>query len=535
VTKRVVCAALLVAGLAAIGVGWALAARDGPVSEVGATGAVLTVGALLGLLAGAALLHRQPDQWRGPLLQLVALSTFVGFARIGVGPASSIFGGIWLATILLPGVLAVVHPNGIVERWARRTVWIAVLVTAALAPLIVLAANGRARVNSTWWETAHVRQAAPSARALFAAHTVVVVVAVAAVGVVLIRRALRSDRAARRVTNPVAIPALLWAAVTTASQLARLAGPRWALAAPRPQALSAPATILLLGLPLLSVAAIIGGMAWVELIEPRLQRATAGLTLGGDAIGEDVTTYLRRALVDPSVTIFFRRPGDTGWLDGRGASAAPAFDDTERAIAIVERDGVKLGAIEYDVALSSRPDAVELALAAAGLAIESAGLTAEAAARAEDSRRVAARLVTSADSARDQLEQRLTGGPLVELDAIDQALTAGDLGGAADRLQGVATAVRNISHGLYPTELTDGGLAAVLTHVAAVPAERFPPAVEITAFLATDGDPGARIAHEPSRLAITLSRPPSDPTLLDRVAALGGTIDGSTVTVPVAG
>jgi hypothetical protein len=535
VTKRVVCAVLLIAGLATIGAGWALAARDGPIADDGATGAALTVGALLGLLAGAALLRRQPDQWRGPLLQLVALSTFAGYARIKAGPASPSFGAVWLATILLPGVLALVHPNGIVERWARRTVAIAVPTTAALALLIVLAAHGRARANATWWETATVRQATPLARALFAVHTVVVLVAVGVFGVALVRRARRADRASRRVTNPVAIPALMWAGVTTVGQLARLAAPRWALAAPRPQALSAPATFLLLGLPFLSAAAIIAGVAWVELIEPRLQRATAGLTVGGDAIGEDVTTYLRRALADPSVTIFFRRPGDTGWLDGRGASAAPAFDDTERAITIVERDGVTLGAIEYDAALSSQPDAVELALAAAGLAIESAGLTAEAAARAEDTRRVAARLVTSSDSARDELEQLLTGGPLVELDGIDQALTAGDFGGAADRLQAVATAVRNISHGLYPTELTDGGLAAVLTHVAAVPAERFPPAVEITAFLAADGDPGARIAHEPSRLAITLSRPPTDPTLLDRVAALGGTIDGSTVTVPVAG
>jgi hypothetical protein len=248
-----------------------------------------------------------------------------------------------------------------------------------------------------------------------------------------------------------------------------------------------------------------------------------------------VNTYLRRALADPSVVIFFRRAGRSGWLDGRGTPAAPSFDDTERAITVVERDGVEVGAIEYDAALGSQPDAVELAVAAAALAIESAGLSAEAAAKTDDTRRVAARLVTSADSARDQLERRLTGGPLVELDAIDQALTAGDLGGAADRLQAVATAVRTISHGLYPTELTDGGLAAALTHVAAVPAERFPPAVEITAFLAAERDPGARITHEPGRLVVTLTRPPTDPTLLDRVAALGGTIDRSTVNLPMAG
>jgi hypothetical protein len=526
--------ALLVAGLATVGAVWVFAARHHPVADDGPTGGALTVGAVLGLLAGAALLGRRPDQWRGPLLQLVALTSFLGYAAVGVGPASSIFGGIWLATILLPGVLALSHPNGVVERWARRTVAIAIPISAALAPLIVLAAHGRARANSTWWETTTVRQAAPLSRVLFAAHTIVVVVAAGVISVVLILRARRSDRAARRVTNPVTIPALLWAGVTTAGQLARLASPRWALAAAGPMGFSAPATLLLFGLPLLSVAGIMSGVAWVELIEPRLQRATAGLTVGGDALGEDVTAYLRRALADPSVTIFFHPPGQIGWLDWRGATGAPAFDDDDRAITVVERDGVEVGAIEYDVALSSQTDAVELAVTAAGLTIESAGLAAVAAARAEDTRRVAARLVTSADSASDQLEQRLTGGPLVELDNIDKALTAGDLSGAADRLQKVATALRNISHGLYPAELTDGGLAAALTHVAAVPTERFPPAIEITAFLAAQGDAGACITHEPRRLAIRLTRPPTDPTLLDRVAALGGTIDRSTVTVPLA-
>jgi hypothetical protein len=535
VTRRIACVALVVAGLATIVAGWAFAAGDGPVGDVGASGAALTVGILLGLFAGAALLRRRPDQWSGPLLQLVTLTTCMASARAGVGPASPVVGGIWLATVLLPGALALVHPNGIVERWARRTVWIAVSLTVALAPLIVLAARGRAGANSTWWETITLRPAAASARALFAAHTAVVLVAVTAVSLVLIRRTRYSARATRRVTNPVVIPALLWAAVTAVGQLVRLAGPRWAMAASGPGGFRAPAAFLLLVLPLFSAAGIVGGVAWVELIEPRLQRATAGLTVGADTLGEDVTVYLQRALADPSVTIFFRRPGHPGWVDGRGGAAAPAFDDGERAVTVVERGGIEVAAVEYDSALSSQPDALELALTAAGLAIESSGLAAQAAARADDTRRVAARLVTSADSARDHLEQRLTAGPLVELDAIDRELAAGDVAGAADRLQSVAAAVRHISHGLYPTELTAGGLAAALTHVAAVPAERFPPAVEITAFLAADGDPGARITREPGRLAITLTHPPTDPGLLDRVAALAGTIDGSTVTVPMAG
>src|SRR5262249_14960703 len=122
-----------------------------------------------------------------------------------------------------------------------------------------------------------------------------------------------------------------------------------------------------------------------------------------------------------------------------------------------------------------------------------------------------------------------------ELDVIDSDLAFGRVTAAADRLQNVAADVRTISHGLYPSELTDGGLHAVLTQISAVPTRRFPPAVEITAFLAADGDSGASMKSEPGRLVIALSRPPVEPMLVARVAALGGTIQGSSISLPVTG
>jgi hypothetical protein len=493
----------------------------------------LTVSGLLALLGGVGLLRRRPGRWIGPFFQVVAISAYIGLARGGLGSTSPIVGGIWLATILLPGVLALAHPDGIVEPWARRVVLCAVVVTAALAPLIVLAAHGRAGTSITWWDTRSVRPARPLARVLFDAHALIVIATVVAISAWLVRRSVRADRAFRRLTNPVTIPALVWAVVTVAGEFARMAGPRWALGR-YGTAFTAPATFLLVAAPLLAVTGILAGMAWVELIEPGLQRATAGFT-GGDAMSDDVTAYLGRALGDPSVKVFFRQPGRPGWLDGRGRAAWPAIDDRDRAITIVERDGVEVGAIEYDASLTSERDSIELAVTAAALALDSARLTALASARTEGARRVAAQLVTSADTARNQLEIQLAKGPFRELDAIDRELALGHVAVAADRLQLVAANVRTISHGLYPSELTEEGLAGVLTEIGAVPAGRFPPAVEITAFLAADGDLGASITCEPGHLVIALSRPPIDPTLVARVAALGGTIHGASIILPVPG
>jgi hypothetical protein len=288
--------------------------------------------------------------------------------------------------------------------------------------------------------------------------------------------------------------------------------------------------------PLLAVASIIAAVAWVELAVPRLQRTTAGVAVRSGSGSTDVATYLAGALGDPSVKVFFRRPGDAGWVDVAGRPGAPAIDDCDRGLTILEREGVEFGAIEYDASLASQPDAIELSVTAAAFALDSERLVALANARAEDARRLTARLVSSADAARDQLRGQLVAGPLHDLEQLEGTLAArGDLAHAARQLQEVAADVRRISHGVYPAELNEGGLSAVLTHASEVPAKRFEPAIEITAFLAADGDGGARIRAEQGQLVICLSEPPREPTLLERIAVLDGVVDGPTIVLPVAG
>jgi hypothetical protein len=215
-------------------------------------------------------------------------------------------------------------------------------------------------------------------------------------------------------------------------------------------------------------------------------------------------------------------------VDAIGRRAEPATDATDRACTVITRGSTVIGLIEHDAAIATRPDAVELVATGAGLLMETERLTAEAAADLERSRELAVRLLSVSDEPRDQLRSALLDGPLRELDAIAAGLAAGaPLAAAAARLNGVAVEVRTISHGVYPPELTAGGLRAVLPRIP-VPAGRYTAAVELTVYLAVRGDPGARVDEgslgaEPALVLQTSSAPGI--VVVDRIDALGGTVD----------
>jgi hypothetical protein len=256
-----------------------------------------------------------------------------------------------------------------------------------------------------------------------------------------------------------------------------------------------------------------------------------------DAVGDstDVNRYLAGALGDQSVKIVFHdRDEEAPWVDAKGR-AAEISEESERAVMILRRDGVVLAAIDFDAALAAVPDAVELGATAAAFAVDNARVVALARARAEESRRLTARLVTAGEAVRAELHGILDAGPLRELAAIDLALSHGaDPEDVARRLQNVSADVRSISHGVYPPELTSGGLAAALPHLSSS-VRRYAPAIEVTAFLAAWGDPDASLYDEVDNLRIELSQAPVETSLLDRVSVLGGTVEGNTITIPLKG
>jgi hypothetical protein len=384
-----------VAGLAGIATVWAFSALPGSAFANG-TGSFVTFVSVLLVIAGLLMCRRRPDSWSGPLLELTSLLALAGQARFGAGTATPAGGALWLAAIVLPGALALAEV-GMSRRAVTAFLVGPVALSALVGAAVVLAAHGRAGADSLWWQTPRQQAGYPLARALFAGDTVVVVVSLGFVFDAVVEKLRRADRASRRILRPVAVPAATWALATSGSQLACLTGPAWALGKTAATFNTAGTFVLFLA-PLLSMSAFFGGVAWVELIEPRLVRTSAGMALRADTGARDVQSYLAGALGDSSVRLVFRSADEQGWIGRDGKPTLLAEDDPERAITIIERSGMEIGVVEYDASLTSETDAIELAVTAAGLVIDNERLAALCRSWAEDARKVAAALVFSADS-----------------------------------------------------------------------------------------------------------------------------------------
>jgi hypothetical protein len=352
----------------------------------------------------------------------------------------------------------------------------------------------------------------------------------------MVGRLIRADKVLRRLLDPVWVPGLVWALVTAVGQLARLTGPSWALEFSKSNiSYTALALFLFVVVPFLSVALLLSGVVWIQLVVPRLRRTAAGMAIGAVNDPTEVDKYLATSLGDQSVNVVFRSQSDSSiWVDTRGRPAV-MHDESDRAVMVLQRDGVILGAIDFDAALAAEPDAVELGATAAAFALDNARLIALANARTEESRRLVSRLVTAGDAVRSDLRATLEAGPLRLLADVDLALERGaDHDDVARQLQEVTADVRQISHGVFPPELTNGGLAAALPRLQSS-VRRYDSAIEVTVFLAAYRDPDAILRDEVDHLRIELSVAPVQAELLDRVTVLGGTIEGSTITLPFAG
>jgi signal transduction histidine kinase len=276
---------------------------------------------------------------------------------------------------------------------------------------------------------------------------------------------------------------------------------------------------------------------------------------------------LALAIGDSTLQLAFRLP-EGGYTDTAGKRLDLASLGSGRAVTPIGGTGEAV--LVHDQTLEHEPQLVRLTASAASLALEHSRLQAEVQAQLEQVRASRARIVEAGDSERRRLERDLHDGAQQRLVTLALALSmARDLAAKADpglealiesaskEAREALTELRELARGIHPAVLTQAGLAGavqalaerspVATTIAEVPRQRFPPAIEATAYFvvsealanvakhAQASSVRVTVRTQPGHLVVTVSddgtggATPDDGSglrgLSDRVAAAGGVLN----------
>ena len=220
----------------------------------------------------------------------------------------------------------------------------------------------------------------------------------------------------------------------------------------------------------------------VVLLQRRLARgAVAGLVveLGERGRGSDLRDALARALGDPSLELAYWFAAGDRYVDVEGRRIELPAADATRVATVVERAGQPVAALVHDPALVENLELVESVCAAAALTLENERLQAELRARLAELRASRARLVEAGATERRRIERDLHDGAqqrlisiamslgLVEARLPEDPLSAAPIVREAREALGLALAeLRELSQGIYPSILSERGLAAALDELA---------------------------------------------------------------------
>ena len=216
-------------------------------------------------------------------------------------------------------------------------------------------------------------------------------------------------------------------------------------------------------------------------------------------------TALSDALGDPTLQLVYWRESAGHYVTYEGHRVELPEHGSGRAVAEVERDGKRVGAIIYDAALRDDPSLVRAAAAAAALQLENERLEAELRARVEELETSRARLVEVSMGERRRLERDLHDGAQQRLVALslqlgmarrkldaDPRAAARLLEASTTELQRALEELRELARGIHPAILTDRGLGAAIEALAEraplpvdldrMPEDRLPAAVEAAAY-----------------------------------------------------
>jgi signal transduction histidine kinase len=435
----------------------------------------------------------------GKLIILAGASYYIGDLRasqhalpFAVGFCLSY---LWVGVL---GHLAVVWPDG---RATTRlsTVLVSFCYAAPVGTQVIrFMTDDPIRPSPPWWDEGERR----SQTAAEAFSSIILIMLMLAIIVVVFFRWTASTRLRRRPSGPV------WTMIVATAVIIAAHGSVSVFGAP-----------VELRLMMTFVAVETGQLGVLVVVLVRTFQSTfarwkvANVVLGLER-GRDTQTQppeLQRALADalgdPTLTIYYPLEDGT-YIDVHGRTAQIRQRTPDRRVTEVRRRGRLFALIEHDEALDDQRGLAEATVSIAGLAIERTYLYATLRKQVEEVEASRLRLATAAFEERRRIQRDLHDGSqqmlfavLALLDETQHILAPvdNDLAASArakvsrahSQLGETVQALRHLTEGIYPTVLTEHGLAAAIEGLADlsqvpvvfdVPMRRWPIVVEVTAY-----------------------------------------------------
>src|SRR3954454_9247625 len=368
------------------------------------------IAAILGPLIGLAFIGTGAFAWwRRPLNRFGLLMTAVGFAWFVGGltesnnavvyTTGSFVGPLYLVLVVQ---LVLSFPTGRLGPGAPRAIVATAYIVAFVITLPVYLLDGDINPPGGAPDNAFDIVHAPAVANLIDVVTSLIGLGLtAATAVVLIRRRRDATPPQRRAQAP-----MLWTGLTVIVFLGLVfAGDTVGL----------PTDVIgLVGFVGFVAFAILPFAFLAGLVRTRYSRAGAvgGLIerLNTPDTRVSLRTALSDALGDPTLQLVYWRESAGHYVTYEGHRVHMPEFGSGRAVAEVDRDGKRVGAIIYDAALRDDPSLVRAAAAAAALQLENERLEAELRARVEELETSRARLVEVSMGERRRLERDLHDG-----------------------------------------------------------------------------------------------------------------------------
>jgi signal transduction histidine kinase len=236
--------------------------------------------------------------------------------------------------------------------------------------------------------------------------------------------------------------------------------------------------VILLGLPAMSIAFLVGLVRWRLFTADALLRLAVGIR--HDPHPDELRELIAKALSDPSVELAYRDPGSpTGWVDGDGEPMPAPRDGPDRCCTAIVADGRTVAAIVHDDALADQRSFVQTVGAYALTWEDNHRLAARVEESLRELRESRARILAAADDERRRIERDLHDGGQQRLVALRVRLELADetmrdspararrmlqqLGAEVDA---ALDELRSLAAGVYPSLLADRGLTDALRSAA---------------------------------------------------------------------